>query len=136
MNRAEDTDSQNEFQQRIADVISLSPDEVAIEVSGQSVTWRELRQASNEVIRLLRAHGVDASAPVGWAARNRPTAVVTFVALILSGRMVVPLRPSYAAANFTDDIETQRLQAVLGDHDDWSAVGVVAAAQEAGSVGI
>ena len=109
---------------------------MAIEAGEQSVTWRELQQASNEVIALLKAHGVAASAPVGWAARNRPTAVVTFVALILSGRMVVPLRPSYAAANFIEDIETQRLQAVLGDHDDWSADGVIAAAQEAGSVGI
>ena len=136
MDQTKHTDSQNGFQQRIANVLSLSPDEVAIEAGEQSVTWRELQQASNEVIALLKAHGVDASAPVGWAARNRPTAVVTFVALILSGRMVVPLRPSYAAANFIEDIETQRLQAVLGDYDDWSADGVIAAAQEAGSVGI
>ena len=119
MDQTKHTDSQNGFQQRIANVLSLSPDEVAIEAGEQSVTWRELQQASNEVIAVLKAHGVAASAPVGWAARNRPTAVVTFVALILSGRMVVPLRPSYAAANFIEDIETQRLQAVLGDHDDW-----------------
>ena len=53
MDQAKHTDSQNGFQQRIANVLSLSPDEVAIEAGEQSVTWRELQQASNEVIALL-----------------------------------------------------------------------------------
>ncbi|MFT5333859.1 MAG: long-chain acyl-CoA synthetase [Halioglobus sp.] len=136
MDQKEHLDSQNGFQQRIADVLSLSPDAVAIETGEHSVTWGELREAANEVIGLLNAHGVDASAPIGWAARNRPTAVVAFIALVLSGRMVVPLRPSYAAANFVEDIETQRLQAVLGDHDDWSVEEATAAAREVGSVAI
>ena len=124
------------FQQRIAAVLALSPDSVAIEAAGQRVTWGELAQAAQAVEALLAASGVDPQAPVGWAARNRPTAVVGFIALILSGRMVVPLRPSHASANFVEDIETQRLQAVIGDADDWSADGVVAAAQASGSVGI
>ena len=136
MDQKEHLDSQSGFQQRIADVLSLSPDAVAIETGEHSVTWGDLREAADEVIGLLNAHGVDASAPIGWAARNRPTAVVAFIALVLSGRMVVPLRPSYAAANFIEDIETQRLQAVLGDYDDWSADGARTAAREAGSVGI
>jgi long-chain acyl-CoA synthetase len=136
MDQTTHSNSHNEFQQRIADVLLLSPEEVAIEAGEHSMTWAELSRAANEVIALLNAHGVDATAPVGWAARNRPSAVVAFVALVLSGRMVVPLRPSYTAANFTEDVEAQRLQAVLGDHDDWSGDGVAAAAREAGSVGI
>ena len=135
---AEPTQSENDdgFQQRIADVLALSPDSVAIEAGDHRITWGELGQAARAVEALLADSGVDPMAPIGWAARNRPTAVVAFVALIVSGRMVVPLRPSYAAANFIEDIEAQRLQAVIGDTDDWSAEGVVAAAQEAGSVGI
>ncbi len=124
------------FQQRIADVLALSPDSVAIEAGDHRVTWGELGQAAQAIEALLTASGVDPTAPVGWAARNRPTAVVAFVALVVSGRMVVPLRPSYAAANFVEDIEAQQLQAVIGDVDDWSAEGVVAAAKAAGSVGI
>jgi len=124
------------FQQRIADVFELSPGSVAIQAGDHEVTWGQLRRAAKDVEVLLENSGVDASAPVGWAARNRPTAVVGFVALIVSGRMVVPLRPSYAAANFTDDIAEQRLQAVIGDAEDWSDDDVVAAARAAGSVGI
>jgi acyl-CoA synthetase (AMP-forming)/AMP-acid ligase II len=132
----EQVDTDVGFQQRIADVLALSPDAIAIEAGRQTVTWGELRQAAEAVAALLTDSGIDPSAPVGWAARNRPTAVVGFVALIVSGRMVVPLRPSYAAANFVEDIGTQRLQAVIGDTEDWSAPDVIAAAREVGSVGI
>ena len=130
------TTDEDGFRQRIADVFALAPDSVAIQAGDQTVTWGQLRQAAKDVEELLQNSGVDASAPVGWAARNRPTAVVAFVALIVSGRMVVPLRPSYVAANFTEDIAEQRLQAVIGDIEDWSDDEVVAAAKDAGSVGI
>ena len=136
MAEPEQVEKDTGFKQRIADVLALSPDAVAIETADKTVTLGELRGAAEAVKALLDESGVDPTAPVGWAARNRPTAVVAFVALITSGRMVVPLRPSYAAANFAEDIAEQKLQAVIGDTEDWSTDAVIAAAKEAGSVGI
>ena len=136
MAELEHADTDTGFQQRISDVLALSPDSVAIEAGDQKVTWGELSRAAKAVEAMLNDHGIDPSAPVGWAARNRPTAVVAFLALIISGRMVVPLRPSYAATSFIDDIASQRLQAIIGDAEDWSGAEVIAAAREAGSVGI
>jgi acyl-CoA synthetase (AMP-forming)/AMP-acid ligase II len=122
--------------ERIAAVLALDPDAVAVEYQGERVTWGMLATTAQSIDALLEELGVDSDAPVGWAARNRPTAVAGFVALVASGRLIVPLRPAYAVANFRDDIVAQRLQAVLGDPDDWASEGVIEAARAAGTIGI
>jgi acyl-CoA synthetase (AMP-forming)/AMP-acid ligase II len=122
--------------ERLAAVLSLQPDAIAVDYQGQSIRWVELARAAAEIEALLVEAGIERSAPVGWAARNRPAAVAGFIALVANGRMVVPLRPNYAVANFREDITAQRLKAVIGDSDDWAGEGVVDAARAAGSVGI
>ena len=117
-------------------VLALSPESVAVEYQGLKVTWGELGEAAASVERLLAESGIDSQAPVGWAARNRPAAVASFVALLLSERMVAPLRPAYAVASFRDDIRSQRLAAVVGEPRDWVGEGVIEAAREAGTLGI
>jgi acyl-CoA synthetase (AMP-forming)/AMP-acid ligase II len=121
---------------RIAAVLALQPDTTAIQYQGQTVSWGELSDAAAAIERLLSNAGVPGSAPIGWAARNRPAAVAGFISLISNARMVVPLRPAYAVANFRDDIAAQRLHAVVGDTDDWAGEGVVEAARAAGSIGV
>lgn len=122
--------------ERLCTVLALQPGSAALEFHGTTISWADLREAAAAIDALLAEAGVERDAPVGWAARNRPSAVAGFVALIASGRMVVPLRPNYAVANFRDDIAAQRLKAVIGDTDDWAGEGVVEAARAAGSVGI
>jgi acyl-CoA synthetase (AMP-forming)/AMP-acid ligase II len=122
--------------ERIAQVLELQPDAIAIEYQEMGVTWGALEQAAQSIETLLRKAGIRRDAPIGWAARNRPAAVAGFVALLSNERMVVPLRPAYAVANFREDIAGQRLQAVLGDSDDWAGEGVIEAASVAGTVGI
>ncbi|MDR7103720.1 class I adenylate-forming enzyme family protein [Croceicoccus sp. BE223] len=122
--------------QRIEAVLALDPAATAVEYQGSAISWAELEAAADDVERLLEEAGVEREAPVGWAARNRPTAVATFIALVRAGRMVVPLRPAYNVASFREDILAQKLKAVIGDPDDWSDEGVVEAAKTAGSVGV
>ncbi|KCZ94223.1 class I adenylate-forming enzyme family protein [Hyphomonas johnsonii] len=122
--------------ERLEAVLTLDPAATAIEYQGTSITWNDLEVAARSVERLLQDAGIERDAPVGWAARNRPPAVASFIALVCAGRMVVPLRPAYSVANFRDDIDAQKLKAVIGDPDDWAGEGVVDAAREAGSIGI
>jgi acyl-CoA synthetase (AMP-forming)/AMP-acid ligase II len=117
-------------------VLAVSPPSIAVEYHERQVSWGELNAAAGTIEQLLDEAGVDRQFPVGWAARNRPAAVAGFVALILSERMVAPLRPAYAVANFRDDITTQCLAAVIGDPEDWRGEGVVDAARAAGTLGI
>jgi acyl-CoA synthetase (AMP-forming)/AMP-acid ligase II len=117
-------------------VLALEPASAAIEYQGRSLSWGDLACAADAIEQLLVAAQIDRSQPIGWAARNRPAAVAGFVALVANGRMVVPLRPAYAVANFRDDIAAQRLQVVLGDTDDWAGEGVIEAARASGTIGI
>lgn len=120
----------------LASVLALSPESTAVEYRGTSVSWGELTQVAREIERCLGFAGVDRQWPIGWAARNRPSAVAGFIALLLNERMVAPLRPAYAVANFRDDVAAQRLAAVIGEPEDWQGEGVVEAAAAVGSVGI
>src|SRR5690349_19771966 len=88
--------------ERLEAVLALDPNAVAIEYQGQSIRWGELARAADQIEGLLREAGIEKEAPVGWTARNRPSAVASFIALIRNGLMVVPLRPM--GANFKNDI--------------------------------
>src|SRR5258706_15007187 len=72
----------------------------------------------------------------GGGAHTRAAAVAAFASLVMNGRMVVPLRPRQTSATFSDELAEQKLQAVIGDTDDWAGEGAIAAAGKAGSFGI
>lgn len=122
--------------ERIRSVLLLKPDAVAVEAGHTVATWEDLGQAAGEIEALLLRNGVSRDVPVGWVARNRPAAVAAFVGLLIGGWMVVPLRPRQASATFAAELAAQRLCAVLADDDDWAEEGVVAAAVQAGTLGI
>ena len=121
---------------RIRSVLALDPLATAVETTTGGCTWQELAEAALAIESHLLAAGVSADAPIGWVARNRPTAVAAFASLVMHGRMVVPLRPKATSATFREELATQKLQAVLGDAEDWDDAGAVGAAVQAGSVGI
>jgi len=129
-------EKQETLAKRLDTVLALDPSAAAIEYHGDSISWGALKAAADEVERLLQQAGIEQETPVGWAARNRPNAVASCIALVRGGWMVAPLRPAYNVANFRDDIAAQKLKAVIGDPDDWAGEGVFEAAREAGSVGI
>ena len=133
---SEKRDSSFELKNRIKKVLSLSPDSTAITFKDQLITWAQLDQASKGIEDLLRQAGVQDSAPIGWASRNRPASIATCISLLAHGRMIVPLRPSFKVDSFRQDIIEQRVQAVLGDTEDWADEGVIEAAHSVGSVGI
>lgn len=131
------TDEKREtLAERLGTILDLDPQAGAVEYQGSTISWADLRKAADRIEQLLDDAGIEREAPVGWAARNRPSAVASFIALIRGGRMVAPLRPAFALASFREDIEAQKLKAVIGDPDDWAGEGVVEAARQAGSLGI
>lgn len=122
--------------QRLRHVLSLDPAAVAIEAEGRRWTWQDIACASALVEQVLRTAGTAADAPVGWMAHNRATSVVSFVSLVMNGRMVVPLRPRQSATALRTELETQRLEAVIAHADDWASGSMAAAARDTGSAGI
>ncbi len=124
-----------DFQRHIENVLKISPGTIAITACNVALTWGEIAEGAGRVCVALNAHGISEFAPVGWAAKNTPGAVMAFVGIVLSGRMVVPLRPSTMGKSFADDIEQQMLEAVVASVNDWKSTEAVENARAAGSVG-
>jgi long-chain acyl-CoA synthetase len=122
--------------ERIRTVFTLDPQAVAVESNVGRSRWADLAAAANTIEQTLQSAGIGPEMPVGWVARNRAAAVASFASLVMNGRMVVPLRPKQTSATFPDELAAQRLQAVIGDADDWAGEGAVEAAARAGSFGI
>jgi len=117
-------------------VFELDPQAVAIRSRAGQWRWGDLANAADAVERALQRAGIPAQMPVGWVAHNRPAAVAAFAALIMNGRMVVPLRPRQTSATLPQELTEQRLMAVIADDEDWNAEGAVAAAATVGTFGI
>src|SRR5882724_12876810 len=121
---------------RIRAVLELDPGAVAIESRAGQWRWEDLAKAADALEQALQREGIPARMPVGWVAHNRPAAVAALVALIMNGRMVVPLRPRQTSATLPQELTEQRLIAVIADDEDWSTEGALAAATAAGTFGI
>jgi long-chain acyl-CoA synthetase len=117
-------------------VFELEPRAVAIQSSAGQWRWEDLAKAADAVERSLQQAGICAQMPVGWVAHNRAAAVAAFAALIMNGRMVVPLRPRQTSATLPQELTEQRLIAVVADDEDWNAEGTLTAAAAAGTFGI
>ncbi len=133
-----DTDGgiNRDFQRHLEAVLSLSPTTTAISARGVDVTWGQLAQGAARVSEALATCEISEFAPVGWSAKNTPGAVVAFLGIALSGRMVVPLRPGTISTSFGADIRQQRLQAVVAGVSDWDEVEAAANASAVGTIGL
>ena len=122
--------------ERIRAVFALDPEAIAVESGAGRARWSDLATAAEDIEQMLRQAGIGPDMPVGWVAHNRAAAVAAFASLVMNGRTVVPLRPRQTSATFPDELAEQKLQAVIGDADDWAGEGAIAAAVKAGSFGI
>jgi long-chain acyl-CoA synthetase len=124
------------LREHLGQVLTLDPQAVAVRSSGGEWRWSDLALAATAIEDTLQRAGIEPEMPVGWVAHNRAAAVAAFVSLVANGRMVVPLRPRQTSATLPRELTEQRLKAVIADADDWSTAGAVAAAAEAGTLGI
>ena len=122
--------------ERIRAVFALDPEAIAVEAGAGRSRWADLTAASERLEQALQQGGIAPAMPVGWVASNRAGAIAAFASLVMNGRMVVPLRPRQTSASFPDELAAQKLQAVVGDTDDWADEDAIAAATKAGSLGI
>ncbi len=122
--------------ERIRAVLALDGGAVAVESACHRSRWDDLEAAARLIEATLRQAGIPRESPIGWVARNRAAAVASFAGLVMNGRLVVPLRPRQTSATLPQEITSQRLQAVIGDAEDWSDAAAVYAAAQAGSLGI
>ena len=96
--------------------------------------WRRC----NRIELLCRRRGVNRDAPIGWVARNRPTAIAAFAqsgdAWQDGGSITAETRLLQHSA---EELSRHRnFRPSLGDAEDWADAGVIDAAAQSGTLGI
>jgi len=73
--------------------VDRSPDSVAVETAGGSLTYRELELRANRLASRLRALGAGPESRVGLCAERTPEMVIGMLAVLKAGAAWVPLDP-------------------------------------------
>jgi amino acid adenylation domain-containing protein/non-ribosomal peptide synthase protein (TIGR01720 family) len=100
---------------RIAAQASQTPDAIAVEHAGRTLSYGELERRSDQLAQRLRARGVCAESRVGVALERSLAALVSVLAVLKAGGAYVPIDPSYPAARIGRLIEGSRLSLLLTD---------------------
>ncbi|RSM99174.1 hypothetical protein DMB42_43325 [Nonomuraea sp. WAC 01424] len=78
-----------------------TPDAVAVEFEGASLTYAELDRRANQLAHLLREQGVGPEVPVALHVRRSLDLPVALLGILKSGGAYVPLDPSYPEGRLT-----------------------------------
>ncbi|MFD8260125.1 amino acid adenylation domain-containing protein [Streptomyces griseoluteus] len=108
--------------ERFAATARRHPDATALEVGGESYTYRRLESLAGRLARLLLdAHGGTAPRSVGLLASRTLTAYAGYLAVQRLGAVVVPLNPAFPVARTADVAARARLDLVLAQPDQAAA---------------
>jgi amino acid adenylation domain-containing protein len=90
-----------------------TPDALAIEYEGATLSYGELNRRANQLARLLRRKGVGPDVLVGVFAERSFEMVLALLAILKAGGAYVPLDPSYPAARLAHMLEDARTPLVV-----------------------
>jgi acyl-CoA synthetase (AMP-forming)/AMP-acid ligase II len=122
--------------ERMREVISLAPTSWAIEFEGDQYSWGELGTLADVIARELSGRGVTSGDVVGWVASNTPATVAAQMSLLLHDYCAAILNPHLGQAVQCGEITNQRFPAIVADPGFWRDPAIIAAAREAGSIGL
>lgn len=124
--------------------VERTPTAMALEMSGESLTYRELNERANRLARHLQTLGVGRGALVGVCLNRSIEAVVSIYAVLKAGAAYVPLDPTYPQERLAYMIESAQLRAlvtsasagaVLGGNSMSSPLSVVQLETDAPAIG-
>ncbi|XKK38564.1 amino acid adenylation domain-containing protein [Nocardiopsis sp. ARC36] len=89
------------------------PDALAIERSGERLTYRQLNARANQLARVLRTHGAEPETTVALLMERSTEMLVAFLAVFKSGAAAVLLDPGHPAKRLERTIADARPRALL-----------------------
>ena len=101
--------------ERIAAQAAATPDALALQVDGQSLSYGELNAQANRLAHRLIDNGAGPGKRVGLALRRGPQMIVSLLAVLKSGAAYVPLDPKYPAERLAYMIDDSRLDVLLSE---------------------
>lgn len=103
--------------------VERTPTVVALEMSGESLTYRELNERANRLARHLQSLGVGRGALVGVCLHRSIEAVISIYGVLKAGAAYVPLDPTYPAERLAYMIESAQLRALVTSTNAGVALG-------------
>ncbi len=94
-----------------------TPDTIAAEYQGQSLTYQELDARANQLARYLQQLGVGADDRVGVCLKPTLELPVALLAILKAGGACVPLDPSYPKSRLSHMLKDSRAPVLLTDSD-------------------
>jgi len=79
----------------IAERATRTPERIAVEAEGRSLTYGELETRSNQLARRLRAAGVERESLVGLCLERTPDLLIGLLGILKAGAGYVPLDPAF-----------------------------------------
>ncbi|HVS00463.1 MAG TPA: amino acid adenylation domain-containing protein, partial [Thermoanaerobaculia bacterium] len=103
-----------------------TPDRLAVEIEGQSLSYGELSRRSSRLACHLQRLGVGPEAPVGISAERSLELMVGLLGILKAGGAYVPLDPEYPQERLAYMVEDSGARVVLTRQDmrgDWEEAG-------------
>jgi amino acid adenylation domain-containing protein len=97
----------------IAERAARTPERVAVEADGQSLTYGELEARSNRLARRLRAAGVERETLVGLCLERTPDLLVGLLGILKAGGGYVPLDPAFPQDRLAFMVEDSGMKLVV-----------------------
>ena len=99
--------------QQIAAQAAATPDALALQVDGHSLSYGQLDAQADHLAQRLIDNGAGPGKRVGLAVRRGPQLIVSLLAVLKSGAAYVPLDPKYPTERLAYMIEDSRLDVLL-----------------------
>jgi amino acid adenylation domain-containing protein len=103
-----------------------TPDAVAVESEGQSLTYRQLNERANQLAGELRTRGIGPDVPVGIGMARSLDLAVALLGVLKAGGAFVPLDPDYPPDRLAAMLDDSRVGVLLTQErlqQRWPATG-------------
>ena len=98
---------------RIEEQAARTPQRLAVDLDGQSLTYSELNARANRLARYLRRLGVGPNVPVGLCLERSPDLMVGLLGVLKAGGAYVPLDPAYPSERWGFMLRDARIAVLL-----------------------
>jgi amino acid adenylation domain-containing protein len=103
------------FHERFVQVAEAEPDRLALEYGGESMTYRELHERSNQLARYLHRKGVASGARVAVCMERSMELVAALLGILKAGAAYVPLDPAYPQERLSYMLEASAAGYIVAD---------------------
>ncbi|MGE3315702.1 MAG: amino acid adenylation domain-containing protein [Planctomycetaceae bacterium] len=103
--------------------VERSPEKIAVESHGSSLTYAELNRQANQLAHHLRTLGVGPETLVGICVNRSPQMLVGLLGILKSGGAYLPLDPDFPKSRLAFMVEDSKIPVLITESELRDAVG-------------